>query len=202
MRNPWLLIAGMMWGIVPGVLAQLPSQALEQPESLPHTEIPPPVELGSHYPWWVYLAGGVLLASLVVLVIWLVAGGKKQVAIPVKRPLQSALRALKALRAKADELQPADMGHSVSEILRQYYMDRYGIPAPFRTTQELFPPVRLEDEPLRRRHWRERFESLASLYDSLSYAPLPATKGEAVDLVDTAINKLEEERLNENSVVH
>ena len=46
--------------------------------------------------------------------------------------------------------------------------------------------------------WRERFESLAALYDSLSYAPMPATKEEALALVETAIMKLEEERLYEN----
>jgi hypothetical protein len=53
-------------------------------------------------------------------------------------------------------------------------------------------------EPLRRRAWRERFESLAALYDSLSYAPLPVTKAEALALVETALVKLEEERLHEN----
>lgn len=188
-----------------GLLAQAPPMPqgqgmMQEAEPLPHPEIPPPAEISAHYPWWIYLAGGLVLAGIVVLIVWLLVGGSKLQALPVKRPLQTALRLLKALRARAEEMAPAAIGHEVSEILRQYYQDRYQIPAPFRTSEELFSAVRLEDEPLRRRHWRERFESLAALYDALSYAPLPVTRSEAIALVETAINKLEDERLNEHAV--
>lgn len=191
-----LIIGGLVLQ-ASALLAQLPQEM----EPLPNADIPPPVELTVNYPWWVYLSGGVLVAAIVVLIVWLLMGGKAPSAIPVKRPIQTALRLLKALRAKADQMAPAEIGHEVSEILRRFYQDRYHIPAPYRTTQELFPSVRLEDEPLRRRHWRERYESLAALYDSLSYAPLPASPSEAIALIETAITKLEEERLNENPLV-
>ena len=176
------------------LLAQMPPA----PEPLPHPEIPAPVQLAERLPWWGYLAGGLVVFVVMALLVWLLVGGRKTAKPLPKRPLQTALRALKALLAEADRRSPADLGHQVSEILRRYYQDRYHIPAPFRTTEELFPPVPLLQEPLRRRQWRERFESLAAFYDALSFAPVPATKAEAVALVETAINKLEEERLHEN----
>jgi hypothetical protein len=179
------------------VIAQMPQMQGQPPEppKLPHPEIPPPEELPVHYPWWAYLLGGLVLAGLVTLVIVLIFGRKEKPVTVTKRPLGDALRRMKDLRAKADVLPPSEVGHGVSEILRRYYMDRYHIPAPFKTTEELFPRVPIEEEPIRRRVWRQRFESLAALYDSLAYAPLPATRSEAIALVETAIIKLEEERL-------
>jgi len=179
------------------LLAQMPQQA---PPSLPHPEIPPPVEIGATLPWWAYLLGGIVIAGIVTLLMVLIFGRKGKEVVPAKRPLNDALRRMKDLRGRADVIEPGDVGHSVSAILRRYYLDRYGIPAPFKTTEELFPRGSLDHEPLRRRQWRERFESLAALYDSLSYAPLPATRAEALALVDTAINKLEEERLHEHTL--
>ncbi|MDB6120870.1 MAG: hypothetical protein JWO08_4651, partial [Verrucomicrobiaceae bacterium] len=117
-----------------------------------------------------------------------------------RRPIKDALRALKDLRGKADVLSPSETGHQVSEIMRRFYEARYGIPAPFRTSQELFPRVDISQEPMRRRAWRERYEPLAAVYDALSYAPVPATMSDAILLIDNAMQKLEEERLNENAL--
>jgi hypothetical protein len=187
----------MSTGLLHLFLAQMPQMQgqPQEPPKLPHPEIPPPLEIPASYPWWMYVLGGLVLAGLVTLVIVLIFGRKPKAATVTKRPLTDALRRMKDLRAKSDVLPPSEVGHGVSEILRRYYMDRYHIPAPFKTTEELFPRVSLNDEPLRRRVWRERFESLAALYDSLAYAPLPATRSEAIALVETAIHKLEEERL-------
>lgn len=179
--------------LVPGLLlAQMPGQ---EPPPLPHPEIPPPVDVMTPWPWWLLVAAGVLLLGLVALVLFLIFGHKPRAAVVARRPLQDAIRRMKDLRGKADVLSPSEVGHGVSEILRRYYMERYSIPAPFKTTQELFPQQADVDKNFRRRAWRERFETLATLYDSLAYAPLPATGDEAVALVDTALNKLEEERL-------
>jgi hypothetical protein len=181
-------------------LASLLAQMPQAPEPLPHPQIPSPAELVEGLPWWVYLAGVVLVLGIIALLVWLVVGGKKTVTVSIKRPVQTALRALKDLRSKAEGLTPVDIGHRVSEILRHYYEDRYHIPAPCRTSEELFPAIPLQEEHPRRRHWRERFESLAALYDALSYTPLPASKSEALALVETAINKLEDERLHEHTL--
>ena len=179
------------------LLAQMPMQQ-GGPPPLPHPDILPPVPVGLSWPLWLVLLASAAGLGVVLLILWLFMAKKAPQGLPVKRPLKEALHAMKALRAKAEVLSPSEVGHLVSELLRRYYLERYGIPAPFKTSEELFPAGSLEQEPLRRRAWRERFESLAALYDSLSYAPLPATKTEALALVETAIVKLEEERLHEN----
>lgn len=181
------------------LLAQAP--APQGPEPLPHPDIPPPLHFEPGWSWAVWMGIGVATLALMGLLLSILLSRRETVRQPPKRPLQTALRAMKDLRNKIDVIAPAEVGHGVSEILRQYYLDRYGIPAPFKTTEELFPQATRNDEPLRRRHWRERFESLAALYDSLSYMPPPLSKPDAVGLVDSAISKLEEERLlHEDSV--
>jgi len=169
------------------------------PPPLPHPEIPPPLPLPEHVSVWLVVGVLVLLGLLVTGIILLLFGRKAAGPVPSRRPIKEALRALKDLRNKADVLPPSEVGHGVSEILRRFYEARYGIPAPFRTSQELFPKVDLNQEPLRRRLWRERYEPLAAIYDALSYAPVPATSADATRLIDDAIHKLEEERLNEDA---
>lgn len=176
-------------------LAQMPQQG---PPPLPHPDILPPVPVELSWPLWLVLLIGAAAFGVLWLVVWLWTAKKPAQGVPLKRPLKEALKSLKMLRDKASSMAPSEVGHTVSEVLRRYYLERYGIPAPFKTTEELFPACSAEQEPPRRRMWRERFESLAALYDSLSYAPMPATKEEALALVETAIMKLEEERLHEN----
>ena len=172
------------------------------PPPLPHPEIAAPLPLPEHVPVWFVVGGLLLLGLLVAGILWLLFGRKAAGIAPTKRPVKEALRALKDLRNKADVMRPSEVGHQVSEILRRFYEARYGLPAPYRTSQELFPKVDLNQEPLRRRLWRERYEPLAAVYDALSYAPVPATSAEAVRLIDSAVAKLEEERLNEDPLAN
>lgn len=169
------------------------------PPPLPHPDIPPPLPLPEHVSVWLVLGMLLVLGLLVAGIILLLFGRKASGSAPARRPIKEALQALKDLRNKADVLPPSEVGHGVSEIMRRFYEVRYSIPAPFRTSQELFPSVDLSQEPLRRRMWRERYEPLAAVYDALSYAPVPATTADATRLIDDAIHKLEEERLNEDA---
>ena len=187
--------------LLPSFLAaqQMPGGMQPQgPPPLPHPEIAPPPELPAHVSAFAVIAILVVVGLLVSGVILLLFGRKGTVGVATKRPVRDALRALKDLRNKVDVLSASEVGHQVSEILRRFYEARYGIPAPFRTTQELFPKVEPTQEPMRRRMWRERYEPLAAIYDQLSYAPVPGTTVEAARLVDDAIHKLEDERLNED----
>ena len=168
------------------------------PPPLPHPEIPVPEPLPVQVSAWLVIGGVVLLGLIVSGLILLLYGRKSTGPAAAKRPVRDALRALKDLRNKAGGLSPSESGHQVSEIMRKFYEARYNIPAPYRTSQELFPQVDLSHEPLRRRMWRERYEPLAAIYDELSYAPVPATAVEALRLIDAAIGKLEDERLNED----
>ncbi len=181
------------------LLAQIPGGP-QAPERLPHPDLPAPAQIVPGLSWWGYAGVALVIIALLGLLLSLIFGKKTAPAPEPKRPLVTALRAMKDLRNKADVIAPADVGHRVSEILRTYYLDRYGIPAPFKTTEELFPHATRNDEPLRRRMWRERFESLAELYDSLAYMPPAFSKNDALTLVENTISKLEEERLHENTL--
>lgn len=77
----------------------------------------------------------------------------------------------------------------MSEILRTYFMARYDVPAPFRTTPELFRSTAGS-----RRDLSERFGPLATIYDEIAFAPQPFTGAQAHSLIESAIHKMEEER--------
>ncbi len=174
-------------------MMQVPGGEPESPPPLPFPEIaaPPVVEVSLPIVWLVI--GSLLL----LLALWLLLKPfwtRVSAAVQSQgRPLSAALRALRELRGRAAGLTPAEIGHEVSETLRHYYYHRYGVPAPFRTTEELFPPVQDTQESSRRKHWREKFEPLAAFYDVLAYAPHTVTEASALRLIDDAIARLESE---------
>ena len=180
---------------------QMPEgMAPQGPPPLPHPDIALPPVVPEHASPWLVAGGLLLLGLLVAGLILLLFGRKSPASAAAKRPVKDAVRALKDLRNRADALGPSEVGHRVSEILRRFHEARYGIPAPYRTSQELFPNVDMSAEPLRRRLWRERYQPLAAVYDVLSYGPMPATKAEALTLIDTSLEKLGEERQNEDAL--
>ena len=177
------------------LLAQAPGGREEGPplQPLPHPNIPAPPPLPDPTSLWVIILVSALVIGLIGLILALLFRPGKQAPPPPRDAGRIARRALEALRQRADSLTPSEVGHGVSEILRIYLMDRYALPAPFRTTPELFPPTESADaasaNPLRR-----RFGPVAEKYDELSFAPRPATMVEALSLVDAAAQTLKEER--------
>ena len=173
-------------------LAQIPGQkGAPEPVPLPNPDFPPPVELPPGLPFGFTLAAILLTLALIALVVWLLFR-PKSVAMPMPIvPLRKALRALNDLKNRVGELPPPEASHLVSEILRSYFFERYGVPAPFLTTPELFDGQSSTDV---RGAWKQRFGPLAPIYDEIAFAPLPATAAQATSLIETAISKLEEER--------
>jgi hypothetical protein len=124
---------------------------------------------------------------------------------PPTFPRREAAKALQALRTRAEFMPPADVAHEVSMILRRYLEQRLHIPATARTTPELFhgqapPPPTLQTTG----HLQVRpipnlpkvtapFASLAEWWDQLAFAPTPASSSDAIQLVNTAIQRLEED---------
>lgn len=164
-----------------------------EPVPLPHPDLAPPVELPGGLPLWVVAAGATLVLALISLVLWLLYRPRPPVAVQSKQPIKTAMKALKELLAESDGMEPPEVGHRVSEILRVYFMSRYAVPALFQTTQELFPRWR-DFESAQKPEWRGRFEPLADIYDELAFAPKPATHAQARSLIESAISKLQEER--------
>ena len=191
MDSPVSLNTAAFW-----LLAQIPggpNAGPQEPPPLPFPKIPPPPPVEDDVPFWIVLIGLVIVLGAFYLVIKLMFGQRSKAAPPARRPLQTALRALRELRSKVDILPPSEVGHGVSEVLRTYYLHRYSVPAPYRTTEELFPMVADVSESSRRRQWREKFEPLAADYDTLAYAPVPASKQDAIELLEKAVKRLEDE---------
>ena len=181
--------------IMPWFLAQFPG-----PPPLPHPGLPAPGDVAVPPPWWIYWAAGLLLLLLVALVVWLLLRPKTLPATPPRQPLSAAIRSLNDLRARLDSVPPQDISHRVSQILRRYLLERYSVPAPARTTPEIFDgsqiPERKPGVPVPRTpgQWRERFEPVARLCDDISFMPAPHTREESAALIDQALARLQEER--------
>ncbi|TDU67269.1 uncharacterized protein DUF4381 [Prosthecobacter fusiformis] len=169
-------------------LAQAPAAPPLQP--LPHPELPevflPPAPL----PVWIFIVGALFLVALLALVLWLLLRPKPPMAVEPKRPWQQAMNALKELATRARGLPPGAVSAEVSEILRGYFLERYKIPAPFRTTHEIFQGGGIPATSQR----LHRYAPLAELWDQLSFAPVPASADESMELVAKAMTHLEEDR--------
>lgn len=175
----WILALLLAQGQAPP-----PLQPLPHPQ-LPEVFIPPPPT-----PLWIVIGAVSLLLAALVLVIWLLMRPRLPGPVAPKRPWQTAMRGLKELSSRV-RTQPAGVtGGEISEILRQYFMDRYRIPAPFRTTREIFEEGAIPMTSSR----LHRYAPLADLWDRLSFAPLPDSHDEAAELLVKAMNHLEEDR--------
>ncbi len=173
-----------------GLLAQLPAgQEALKPQPLPHPLLPDPTPLEFGTPWWWYALGGMVILYLLVLVLWLLFRSKRPSPPPLPRPWKRARESLGALQKKAASQPPVEVAHEVSEILRRYFMERYQIPAPFRTTRELFRHGGAQNSQS-----VQRYEPLACLWDELSFAPAPVTAAAASALIERAVQHLEEDR--------
>jgi hypothetical protein len=104
----------------------------------------------------------------------------------MKKPYSAAMKRLQAVLMQSAQQPPAQTAADVSDTLRIYFLERYNIPAPMRTTQELFEKGGIPATSLR----LQKYATLAELWDQLAFAPLPANHAEATALVQKAIARL------------
>ena len=175
--------------IIHALLAQFPG-----PTPLPHPELPPPDTVDLPPPWWIPWALMLLLALLIVLIVWLLIRPKQPPPTPQRQPWSSALRALNDLRTRIQSIPPQDMSHRISQILRRYLQERYAVPAPARTTREIFEGATERPGARAQGLWRERFAPVAQLCDDISFMPAPRTEEESVVLIDQALARMQEEK--------
>lgn len=175
------------------LLAQFPG-----PGPLPHPDLPPPDSVALPPPWWIPWAAVLLLCLLIALIVWLLVRPKETPSTPLRQPWSSACRALNDLRTRVRTIPPQDVSHRISQILRRYLQERYQVPAPARTTREIFAQKmdRQPGMPVPRAQgmWRERFEPVAHLCDEISFMPAPRTEEESIMLIDQALARMEEEK--------
>ena len=137
------------------------------------------------------ILGVVVVLLLLALVIWLLFRRKSQRMMQPEPPLRRATALLESLKGRLDGMSAGDAAHEVSVILRDYLQDRYALPAPYRTTQELYGKQAAVQA---REGLCERFQPVAEFYDRLEFAPQPASRADCEELITAALEVLREEK--------
>ena len=96
-------------------------------------DIAPPVDYSLLPPWLVFVIVFVAL-SLLGLVVWLIA--KRRKPTPPKLPRQIALEELDRIGREIERMSPYQFSIRVSDILRKYVTQQYGLPATRQTSIE------------------------------------------------------------------
>jgi hypothetical protein len=177
------------WVALP-ICAQLGGQSEAELKPLPHPEIAPPALPAEATSGWPLVLGGIVALGLLAVVVWLLFLRKSETTEQAMPPLKHALQRLEALRKLLDQLTTGEAAHEVSVILRDYLQARYAVPAPYRTSEELYNEAAIQA----RDGLRERFGPVAEFYDRLEFAPRTATRQDIEKLVEEAIKVLRDEK--------
>ena len=97
-------------------------------------DIAPPVDYSLIPPWLVFVIAFVVLSLLGLVVWWFVKRRKPQ--LPPKAPREIALGELEQIRPEIDRMSPYEFSIRVSDILRRYVTQQYGVPATRQTSIE------------------------------------------------------------------
>ena len=185
-----LAASGGILGLMAAALqAQMPGQGPE-PIPLPHPEIAPPEVPPAPVALWLIFLGIVAVISLLALVIGLLFLLRKETPRETVSPLKLALSRIEALQKQLVDLPPSETAHQVSLILRDYLQGRYSVPAPFRTSEELYGASAIQG----RDGITERFGPISELHDRLEFAPQPTTVADSTRLVEQALQVLRDEK--------
>jgi uncharacterized protein DUF4381 len=97
-------------------------------------DIAPPVDYSLIPPWLVFVITFVVLSLLGLVVWWFVQRPKPE--LPPKAPREIALEELEQIRSDIDRTSPYQFSIRVSDILRRYVTQQYGLPATRQTSIE------------------------------------------------------------------
>ena len=146
-------------------------------------DIAPPVDYSLIPPWLVFVIAFVVL-SLVGLVVWWFLQRRKP-ALPAKAPRDIAIEELEQIRSEIERMNPYQFSIRVSDILRRYVSQQYGVPATRQTSIEFLaaaakaPSFSTDDKSL--------LEDFLSRCDLIKFAKYEATTSDSELLLEEAI---------------
>jgi Domain of unknown function (DUF4381) len=146
-------------------------------------DIAPPVDYSLISPWLVFLIAFVAL-SLLGLVVWWFAQRRKP-ELPPKAPREIALGELEQIRPEIERMSPYQFSIHVSDILRRYVTQQYGLPATRQTSIEFLTAAAkassfsANDKSL--------LEDFLNRCDLIKFAKYEATMSDSELLLDEAI---------------
>jgi Domain of unknown function (DUF4381) len=146
-------------------------------------DIAPPVDYSLIPPWLVFVIVFVAL-SLLGLAVWLLAK-RRRPAPPPKLPREIALEELDRISREIEKMSPYQLSIRVSDILRKYVSQQYGLPATRQTSIEFLTalakasPFSAEEKSL--------LEDFLNRCDLIKFARYEATTSDSELLLGEAI---------------
>jgi uncharacterized protein DUF4381 len=146
-------------------------------------DIAPPVDYSLLPPWLVFVIAFVVL-SLLGLVVWWFAKRRKP-ELPPRAPREVALEELEQIRGAIERMNPYQFSISVSDILRRYVTQQYGVPATRQTSIEFLsaaakaPSFSADDKSL--------LEDFLNRCDLIKFAKYEATTSDSELLLEEAV---------------
>ena len=146
-------------------------------------DIAPPVDYSLIPPWLVFVIAFFVL-SLLGLVVWWFAKRRKP-ELPPKAPREIALGDLEQIRPEIERMSAYQFSIRVSDILRRYVTQQYGLPAMRQTSIEFLtaaakaPSFSADDKSL--------LEDFLNRCDLIKFAKYEATTSDSELLLDEAI---------------
>ena len=146
-------------------------------------DISPPVDYSLIPPWLVFVIAFVVLSLVGLVAWWFVKRRKPQ--LPPKAPREIALGELEQIRPEIDRMSPYQFSIRVSDILRRYVTQQYGVPATRQTSIEFLtaaakaPSFSADDKSL--------LEDFLSRCDLIKFAKYEATTSDSELLLEEAI---------------
>jgi hypothetical protein len=146
-------------------------------------DIAPPVDYSLIPPWLIFVIAFVTLSALG-LVVWLVAK-RRRPPVPPKLPREIALEELERISGEIETMTPYQFSIRVSDILRKYVTQQYGLPATRQTSIEFLTalakasPFSPEEKSL--------LEDFLNRCDLIKFARYEATTSDSELLLQEAI---------------
>jgi hypothetical protein len=146
-------------------------------------DIAPPVDYSLIPPWLVFVIAFVVLSLLGLVVWWFVRWRKPE--LPSKPPREIALEQLEQIRTDIERMSPYQFSIRVSDILRGYMTQQYGVPATRQTSIEFLtaaakaPSFSADDKSL--------LEDFLNRCDLIKFAKYEATSSDSELLLEEAI---------------
>jgi hypothetical protein len=146
-------------------------------------DIAPPVDYSLIPPWLVFVIAFVVLSLLGLVVWWFVQRRKPD--LPPKAPREIAIEELEQIRGEIEIMSPYQFSIRVSDILRRYVTQQYGLPATRQTSIEFLtatakaPSFSADDKSL--------LEDFLNRCDLIKFAKYEATTSDSELLLEEAI---------------
>src|SRR6476659_436480 len=146
-------------------------------------DIASPLDYSLVPPWLVFVIAFVVLSLLGLVVWWFVQRRKPE--LPPKAPREIALEELEQIRPEIERMSPYQFSIRVSDILRRYVTQQYGLPAIRQTSIEFLtaaakaPSFSADDKSL--------LEDFLNRCDPIKFAKYEATTSDSELLLEEAI---------------